>query len=51
MDAAPALDVDTDDDLCAWCQCPVEAPYLQRPEGVRLHVRCAKDYARADSLA
>jgi hypothetical protein len=32
---------------CEWCGDPLSSPYLRRPDGIGLHVACAKDYARA----
>jgi hypothetical protein len=34
---------------CEWCGDALSSPYLRRPDGVGLHVACAKDYARAAS--
>lgn len=31
---------------CEWCGDPLSSPYLRRPDGIGLHVACAKDYAR-----
>ena len=32
---------------CEWCGDQLSSPYLRRPDGIGLHVACAKDYARA----
>jgi hypothetical protein len=36
---------------CEWCGDALSSPYLRRPDGIGLHVACAKDYARAASTA
>jgi hypothetical protein len=34
---------------CEWCGETLSSPYLRRPDGIGLHVACAKDYARASA--
>ena len=34
---------------CEWCGDPLSSPYLRRPDGLGLHVACAKNYARAQA--
>jgi hypothetical protein len=36
---------------CEWCGDPLSSPYLRRPDGLGLHVACAKNYARAATAA